>query len=80
VTNNEDLEKLYRRNVGCLGRYVGHVSTNVGGVYETIKTKSKEVFMILYLKAKQQEAMQWLQAKCFCFSNVVGECEFYIKI
>jgi hypothetical protein len=32
------------------GRYVGHVVTNVGGVYEAAKKTKKELFTILYQK------------------------------
>jgi hypothetical protein len=46
--------------------YVGHVVTNVGGVYRLLKkNQKKELFTILYQKTKQQEAMQWLQANAF---------------
>ena len=34
----DDLAELYDQVVGQFGRYIGHVRTNIGGVYETFKT------------------------------------------
>jgi hypothetical protein len=47
------------------GRYVGHVVTNVGGVYEAAKKTKKGTIYDIVPKVKQQEAMQWLQANAF---------------
>ena len=41
TTNGEDFDdlgELYAQVVGQWGRYLGHVASNVGGVYETYKT------------------------------------------
>ena len=67
VTNNyEDLEELYKEMLDVWGRYVGHVVTNVGGVYEnTKKPNQKGSVYDVVPKAKQQEAMQWLQSNAF---------------
>ena len=37
-----DLEELYGELLGVMSRYVGHVVTNVGGVYENLKTPEQE--------------------------------------
>ena len=67
VTNNyDDLEELYEEMLGVWSRYVGHVVTNVGGVYEaTKKPNQKGSIYDIVPKAKQQEAMQWLQDNAF---------------
>jgi predicted Zn-dependent protease with MMP-like domain len=67
VTNNyEDLDELYKEMMDVWSRYVGHVVTNVGGVYEaTKKPNQKGSIYDIVPKAKQQEAMQWLQANAF---------------
>ena len=67
VTNNyEDLEELYKEMLDVWGRYVGHVVTNVGGVYEnTKKPNQKGSIYDVVPKVKQQEAMQWLQTNAF---------------
>lgn len=67
ATNNyEDLNELYGEYLGTWSRYVGHVVTNVGGIYENTKKPNQKgpVFEIVS-KAKQQEAMQWLQNNAF---------------
>jgi hypothetical protein len=67
VTNNyDDLDELYKEMLDVWSRYVGHVVTNVGGVYENIKKPNQNgsVYEIV-AKAKQQEAMQWLQSNAF---------------
>jgi hypothetical protein len=67
VTNNyEDLDELYKEMLDVWSRYIGHVVTNVGGVYEnTKKPNQKGNVYDVVPKAKQQEAMQWLQANAF---------------
>jgi hypothetical protein len=63
-----------------LGWYVGHVVTNVGGVYRRLlKAKPKGTIYDIVPKVKQQEAMQWLQANAFA-SYVVGKCEHFKNI
>ena len=67
VTNNyEDLEELYKEMLDVWGRYVGHVVTNVGGVYENTKKPNQQGSIYdVVPKVKQQEAMQWLQTNAF---------------
>ena len=67
VTNNyEDLDELYKEMLDVWSRYVGHVVTNVGGVYEDLKKPNqKGAVYELVAKEKQQEAMQWLQSNAF---------------
>jgi hypothetical protein len=67
ATNNyEDLDELYKEMLDVWSRYIGHVVTNLGGVYENIKKPNQKgsVYDVVP-KAKQQEAMQWLQANAF---------------
>lgn len=67
VTNNyEDLSELYDEQLSVWSRYVGHVVTNLGGVYEdTKKPNQKGVVYTVVPRAQQQEAMQWLLANAF---------------
>jgi hypothetical protein len=67
VTNNyDDLEELYGEMLGVWSRYVGHVVTNVGGVYENIKTPNQEGTVYATLDAaKQKASMQWLNQNAF---------------
>ncbi|KAF2331948.1 zinc-dependent metalloprotease [Flavobacterium daemonense] len=67
VTNDyDDLSELYKEMLDVWGRYVGHVVTNVGGVYENTKNPNQagNVYEVVP-KAKQIEAMNWLQANAF---------------
>ncbi|MEN2400788.1 zinc-dependent metalloprotease [Flavobacterium sp. MC2016-06] len=67
VTNNyEDLDELYKELLDVWSRYVGHVVTNVGGVYENTKNPNQagNVYEVVP-KAKQIEAMNWLQTNAF---------------
>lgn len=67
ATNNyDDLDELYKELLEVWSRYVGHVVTNVGGVYENIKNPNQAgtVYDVVP-KAKQIEAMNWLQINAF---------------
>jgi hypothetical protein len=66
-TNNfDDLEELYDELLSCWNRYIGHVATNIGGVYETYKKPSQTGDIYSNVpKVKQQEALKWLQENAF---------------
>lgn len=67
VTNSyEDLDELYKELLDCWSRYTGHVVTNVGGIYENTKKPNQagSVYEVVP-KAKQIEAMNWLQKNAF---------------
>lgn len=67
VTNDYgDLDELYKEMLDAWSRYVGHVVTNVGGVYENTKKPNQtgNIYEVVP-KAKQIEAMNWLQANAF---------------
>lgn len=40
--NYDDLKDLYEQVLGQYNRYMGHVSSNIGGVYEHYKTYDQE--------------------------------------
>lgn len=64
--NYEDLEELYGELVGVWNRYIGHVVTNVGGVYQTLKTADQAGAVYEPVsKATQRESMQWLLDHAF---------------
>ncbi|GIV31230.1 MAG: glutaminyl-tRNA synthetase [Saprospiraceae bacterium] len=64
--NYDQLEELYGQVVGQYRRYMGHVVTNVGGVYEHLKTADQpgEVYTIVP-KEKQKRAVAFLHEQLF---------------
>lgn len=66
-TNNyDDLEELYGELLSVYGRYIGHVTTTIGGVYENLKTPTQEGVVYTHLgKASQKKSIQWLQENVF---------------
>jgi len=67
VTNNyDDLEELYGELLGSWNRYIGHVATNVGGVYENLINPNQEGTPYQAVpKALQKESVQWLHKNAF---------------
>ena len=62
----QDLEELYGELISCYSRFVGHVVTNVGGVFENLKTPEQEGIVYSHVnKATQKESMQWLGNNVF---------------
>ena len=66
-TNNyDDLNELYGELLGVWSRYVGHVTGNIGGVYEFNKKpeQSGNVYTTVP-KAKQKKSLNWLLKNAF---------------
>ncbi|WP_435415721.1 zinc-dependent metalloprotease [Polaribacter aestuariivivens] len=66
-TNNyDDLDELYGELLSVWGRYAGHVSGNIGGVYEYNKKPSQtgDIYVPV-AKDVQKESMNWLQKNVF---------------
>ena len=52
--------------LSCWSRYVNHVATSVGGVYETYKKPSQAGFVYEVVPMqKQKDALNWLMANAF---------------
>lgn len=64
--NYDDLRELYGQVLGQFGRYMGHVTANVGGVYEFQKTyDEKGVIYTPVEKEKQYRAVRFLNDQLF---------------
>ncbi len=62
----DDLRELYGEVLGQWNRYMGHVRSNIGGVYENDKTyEQKGAVYTVVPKAKQQEAVKFISAQAF---------------
>ncbi|MDG5489937.1 zinc-dependent metalloprotease [Psychroserpens sp. SPM9] len=62
----DDLQEMYGHVVSQFNRYMGHVSNNIGGVYEHYKAADQPGAVYTPVpKAKQKEAMQFIQDNLF---------------
>ena len=59
--NYDELSTMYGQLLGQFNRYMGHVSANVGGVYEYYKTSDQEGAVYTHVdKATQKEALDFV--------------------
>jgi len=64
--NYDDLGELYVQVLAQYNRYMGHVRTNIGGVYEIYKAIGQDEDVYTHVdKAKQKEAMDFIQKELF---------------
>jgi hypothetical protein len=62
----KDLEEMYNQVLNQWNRYMGHVSNNIGGVYEYYKTYEQEGAVYEHVpKARQEEAMAFIVEQLF---------------
>ncbi len=62
----ENLATMYVQTLGQFNRYIGHVSTNIGGVYETFKTvEQNEAVYEIVPKTRQKEAVGFINKNVF---------------
>ena len=63
---NENIKEMYGQLIGQFRRYVGHVTRNLGGVYETFKTAEQdEPVYEITPKAMQKSALDFLNRQLF---------------
>ncbi|WP_028871502.1 zinc-dependent metalloprotease [Psychroserpens burtonensis] len=62
----DDLQEMYGHVISQYNRYMGHVSNNIGGVYENYKAADQPGAVYTAVpKEKQEEAMQFIQDNLF---------------
>ncbi len=62
----DDMATMYGQILGQFSRYVGHVASNVGGVYEYYKAVGQEGDVYTHVeKDKQRRALRWLNKELF---------------
>jgi len=60
------LKEIYTEVIGQFNRYMGHVTTNIGGMSENFKTYDQQGAVYSYLpKSKQKEAVTFLNTQLF---------------
>jgi len=63
---NQDVSQMYGQLVGQYRRYMGHVASNVGGVYETFKTSAQaESVYEVTPKTVQRDAINFFHNQLF---------------
>jgi len=79
--NYDDLETMYRQVLRQFNRYMGHVSSNIGGVYEYYKTYDQEGAVYTHVsKENQKRAMSFLQEQLFTTPEWLLEKSIFDKI
>lgn len=64
--NYDELSTMYGQLISQFNRYMGHVTANVGGVYENYKTADQDGAVYTHVtKDKQEEALQFVVDELF---------------
>jgi hypothetical protein len=75
------LSNIYGQVTGQFSRYMGHVARNVGGIYLTPKTVEQPGNVYEYTpKAKQAEAIDFLNKQLFTTPNWLADAKIYDRI
>jgi hypothetical protein len=79
--NYDDLETMYGQVLGQYNRYMGHVFSNIGGVYEYYKTYDQEGAVYTHVTpAKQKESMQFVQNELFTTPDWLIDANIFNKV
>ena len=79
--NYDELNELYRNVAGQFNRYMGHVVSNVGGVYEYYKTSDQDGQVYTHTeKEKQQRAVKFLNTQLFATPTWMIDAEILGRI
>src|SRR5680860_904847 len=77
----DDLKTLYDQVLGQYNRYMGHVSANIGGVYQHYKTYDQEGPVYTHVAANhQKKAMKFLQTELFTTPEWLIDQEIFNKV
>ncbi len=77
----EDLETMYGQVVAQFRRYMGHVSNNIGGVYEYYKTADQEGAVYIHVdKTHQKNCMEFIQQQLFETPEWLIDPEIFNKV
>lgn len=77
----DDLKTLYDQVLGQYNRYMGHVSSNIGGVYQHYKTYDQEGPVYTHVAANhQKKAMSFVQTELFETPKWLIDQEIFNKV
>jgi hypothetical protein len=81
--NYDDLKDMYGHVVSQFNRYMGHVSSNIGGVYEDYKTTDQDGKVYTYVdKTHQKNCLSFVNKELFetpiwlINDDIIGRTEF----
>lgn len=79
--NYDDLDQMYNQVLSQFNRYMGHVTANIGGVYEYYKTYDQEGAVYIHTpRDKQVRAMEFLDEQLFETPEWLLDHEIFNKI
>ncbi|MGJ8745404.1 zinc-dependent metalloprotease [Polaribacter sp.] len=79
--NYDELATMYGQILSQFNRYMGHVSANVGGVYENYKTSDQQGPVYTHVdKATQKEALKFVIEELFKTPNWLLDKKIFEKI
>ena len=77
----DDLQEMYGHVLSQFNRYTGHVSNNIGGVYEHYKAADQEGAVYTAVpKEHQKKAMKWVQDNLFTTPDWLINKEIFDRI
>ncbi|BFP41790.1 zinc-dependent metalloprotease [Flavobacteriaceae bacterium GF1] len=77
----EDLKTMYSQVVNQFRRYMGHVSNNIGGVYEYYKTADQEGAVYIHVPTDhQKKCMEFIQTQLFETPEWLLDQEIFNKV
>ena len=81
--NYDDLETMYGHVIAQFNRYMGHVSSNIGGVYENYKTYDQEGVVYTHVdKTHQKNCLKFINDQLFSTpqwlidKEIIGRTEY----
>ncbi|PRY89913.1 uncharacterized protein DUF5118 [Mongoliibacter ruber] len=76
-----DLAEMYGQVIGQYNRYMGHVRTNIGGVYEVYKSAGQDEAVYSHTaKSTQKSAVQFLNNELFATPKWIMDEEIIARI
>ncbi|PQJ82818.1 zinc-dependent metalloprotease [Polaribacter glomeratus] len=77
----EDLATMYGQITTQFARYMGHVSSNVGGIYENYKTTDQEGAVYTHVdKERQKESLQFVIDQLFVTPTWMLDKDLFSKV
>ncbi len=79
--NYDELKTMYGQLLGQFNRYMGHVSSNIGGVYENYKTANQNGAVYTHVsKNHQKNALKFVNEQLFNTPNWLLDKNIFDKI